>query len=62
MTTGWPFLQMGAFSTPNGETERTMVILNEAAEGANYIIRNKQDVVVTGVIPGHSIQTVILDN
>lgn len=62
MTTGWPFLQMGAFSTPNGETERTMVILNEAAEGANYIVRNKQDVILTGVIPAHSIQTVILGN
>ena len=62
MTTGWPFLQMGAFLTPNGETKRTMVILNEAAEGANYIIRNKQDVVLTGVIPAHSIQTVVLDN
>ena len=62
MTTGWPFLQIGAFLTPNGETERTMVILNEAAEGANYIIREKQDVVLTGVIPAHSIQTVIFDN
>jgi glucosylceramidase len=62
MTTGWPFLQMGAFLTPNGDTDRTMVILNEAAEGANYIIRNKQDIILTGVIPAHSIQTVILDN
>lgn len=62
MTTGWPFLQMGAFSTPHGETKRTMVILNEAAEGANYAIRDKQEIVVTGVIPAHSIQTVILDN
>lgn len=62
MTTGWPFLQMGAFLTPNGDTKRTMVILNEAAEGANYIVRNKQDVILSGAIPSHSIQTVILEN
>lgn len=57
MTTGWPFLQMGAFQTP---TDKTVVILNEAAEGANYILRDKDDIVLTGAIPAHSIQTVML--
>lgn len=60
LTTGWPFLQMGAFYTPNGETKKTVIILNEAAEGANYIIRDKTDIVLTGVIPAHGIQTVML--
>jgi glucosylceramidase len=60
LTTGWPFLQMGAFYTPNSEAEKTVIILNEAAEGANYIIRDKTDIVITGVIPAHAIQTVLL--
>ena len=38
MTTGWPFLQMGAFDTPHGEGKKTVVILNEARDAANYAI------------------------
>jgi glucosylceramidase len=61
MTTGWPFLQMGAFRTPNGETEKTVVVLNEAADAANYIFRDGTKIVLTGSIPPHSIQTILLD-
>jgi glucosylceramidase len=61
MTTGWPFLQMGAFLTPQGETDKTVVVLNEAADAANYILRDGNKIVLTGSIPPHSIQTILLD-
>ena len=59
MTTGWPLLQMGAFDTPTGS--KTVVILNEAGQSANYVLQDKEAVVMTGSIPGHSIQTVLID-
>ncbi|CAJ1946768.1 unnamed protein product [Cylindrotheca closterium] len=62
MTTGWPFLQMGAFSTPNGESESTVVLLNEARDSANYVLYDGGDVVLSGSIPPRSIQTVLLDS
>lgn len=63
LTTGWPFLQMGAFITPGGEiVKKTVIVLNEAAEGANYILRDKTDIVLTGVIPAHAIQTIVLQS
>eukprot|EP00980_Cylindrotheca_fusiformis_P011379 scaffold2638_cov114-Cylindrotheca_fusiformis.AAC.7 len=62
LTTGWPFLQMGAFSTPNGESENTVVLLNEARDSANYIMYNGSDPVLSGSIPPRSIQTVLLDD
>jgi len=59
MTTGWPFLQMGAFETPSGD--RSVVILNEAAASANYVLTGtKDEPVVAGSIPPHSIQTVLI--
>ena len=62
MTTGWPFLQVGAFNTPNSPaSERTVVILNEAAQSANYVLKDGETVVMTGSIPAHSIQTVLID-
>jgi len=61
MTTGWPFLQMGAFSTPNGESESTVVLLNEARDSANYVLYDGNDVVLSGSIPPRSIQTILLD-
>ncbi len=54
LTTGWPFLQVGAFWT---EAAYVAVILNEASESANYIFRNKGKTSVTASIPPHSIQT-----
>lgn len=61
MTTGWPFLQMGAFSTPNGESDKTVVLLNEARDAANYVLYDGDDVILSGSIPPRSIQTVLLD-
>ena len=61
MTTGWPFLQIGAYDTPNGESEKTIVILNEARDSANYVLYDGEDAVMSGSIPPRSIQTVLLD-
>jgi glucosylceramidase len=61
MTTGWPFLQMGAFLTPNGEAPKTVVILNEARESANFALKDGDHLVLTGSIPPKSIQTVLLN-
>lgn len=58
-TTGWPFLQMGAFVDAKG-TNKTVVILNEANDPANYILRDGDgNVLLTNFIPAHSIQTVV---
>lgn len=57
-TTGWPFLQIGSFIDSNG-LNKTMVVLNEANDPANYIVRDgKGQVLLTNSIPAHSIQTV----
>ena len=61
MTTGWPFLQIGAFATPNGESDHTVVLLNEAKEAANFILYDRDNPIVSGSIPPRSIQTILLD-
>ena len=62
LTTGWPFLQVGAFDTSaTGNTANAAVILNEAGETANYVLKNKEKTTLTGSIPPHSIQTVSFD-
>lgn len=61
LTTGWPFLQMGAFDTPNGEAKKTVVILNEARDAANYALADDGKLLVTGSIPPRSIQTLLVD-
>lgn len=61
MTTGWPFLQMGAFATPNGESSKTVVVLNEAKASANYVLYDGDNIVLSGSIPPRSIQTLLLD-
>jgi glucosylceramidase len=60
MTTGWPFLQVGAFLTPNGASEKTVVILNEANQAANYALQDENGVLITGSMPPRSIQTVLI--
>mmetsp|Transcript_13378 Transcript_13378/g.15592 ORF Transcript_13378/g.15592 Transcript_13378/m.15592 type:complete len:99 (-) Transcript_13378:187-483(-) len=61
VTTGWPFLQVGAFNGPEGQKNRTIVILNEASEPANYVLRNGNgEVFMTNSISSNAIQTVIL--
>ena len=65
MTTGWPFLQVGAFVGPKHRNEsktnnKTIIVLNEASEPANYVLRNgRGDVFMTNSIQSHSIQTII---
>lgn len=61
MTTGWPFLQMNAFLTPNAENKKTIVVLNEARDSANYVLYNGGEPVLSGSIPPRSIQTLLLD-
>lgn len=62
LTTGWPFLQVGAFdSSATGKSAKTAVILNEAGESANYVFKDRETTLLTGSIPPHSIQTVSLD-
>lgn len=58
LTTGWPFLQVGAFDTSvTGNTAKTAVILNEAGESANYVFKDKGKTILTASIPPRSIQT-----
>ncbi len=60
VTTGWPFLQVGAFIDRN-EGKKTVVILNEASDNANYVLRGGEgDILMTASIPSHSIQTLVL--
>lgn len=61
MTTGWPFLQMNAFLTPNAENKKTILVLNEARDSANYVLYNGGEPVLSGSIPPRSIQTLLLD-
>ncbi|GKY98296.1 hypothetical protein MPSEU_000787200 [Mayamaea pseudoterrestris] len=60
MTTGWPFLQVGAFLTPEGDAPQTVVLLNEASQSANYALQDENEVLVTGMIPPRSIQTITI--
>ncbi len=50
-----------AYDTPNGEAEKTVIILNEAKEPANYALYDGEDALMSGSIPPRSIQTVLLD-
>ena len=73
LTTGWPFLQVGAFDTTSSSatytgsnkattSKKVVVILNEAGESANYILKDEGKMIMTGSIPPHSIQTLTLDS
>ena len=58
VTSGWPFLQVGAFVGPSGD--KTVIVLNEASEPANYVLRNGHgEVFMTNSIQSHSIQSII---
>ena len=62
LTTGWPFLQAGAFQTPNAQEEKAVVILNEASSAANFVLKDaKGRAIMSSSIPAHSIQTVLFD-
>mmetsp|Transcript_24729 Transcript_24729/g.36686 ORF Transcript_24729/g.36686 Transcript_24729/m.36686 type:complete len:394 (-) Transcript_24729:103-1284(-) len=59
MTTGWPFLQVGAFSTPLAPENKAVVVLNEAGESANFVLKDSGKIVLSTSIPAHSIQTIL---
>ena len=61
MTTGWPFLQIGAFETPQGESRKTVIVLNEAKDSANFVLYDGDDLILSASIPPRSIQTLLLD-
>ena len=62
LTTGWPFLQAGAFDTSaTGNTGKAAVILNESGEAANYVFKNKESTLLTASIPPRSVQTITID-
>lgn len=61
MTTGWPFLQIGAFETPKGESAKTVIVLNEAKDSANFVLYDGDDLILSASIPPRSIQTLLLD-
>jgi glucosylceramidase len=59
LTTGWPFLQVGAFDTSATATATGAVIVtNEAGEHANYVLKNREETVLAASIPPKSIQTI----
>jgi hypothetical protein len=70
MTTGWPFLQMGAFKKTSkisenhsdDDIDKTVVVMNEARESANYVLfdENTDSILLSGSIPPRSIQTILL--
>lgn len=60
LTTGWPYLQSGAFIDKDGEN-KTVIVLNEASDSANYVLRGDDgEILITNSIPAHSIQTILL--
>eukprot|EP00540_Astrosyne_radiata_P020380 CAMPEP_0116826290 /NCGR_PEP_ID=MMETSP0418-20121206/2450_1 /TAXON_ID=1158023 /ORGANISM="Astrosyne radiata, Strain 13vi08-1A" /LENGTH=593 /DNA_ID=CAMNT_0004454915 /DNA_START=1 /DNA_END=1782 /DNA_ORIENTATION=+ len=61
LTTGWPFLQVGAFQTPNGSSEKVVVVLNDGGDAANYVLEDDGNVLFAGSIAPHTIQTVLVD-
>ena len=54
LTSGWPFIQAGAFLSADGST-RTLVFLNEADEGADIVVEG----ILYELLP-HSVKTVVL--
>jgi glucosylceramidase len=54
LTTGWPFLQAGAFDN------NVVVVLNEANDAANFLVKDGDSIVMASSIPAHSIQTLLL--
>lgn len=62
LTTGWPFLQVGAFDTSStGVTKKSVVVLNEAGEAANFVLKNEGQIILSASIPPQSIQTISFD-
>ena len=74
MTTGWPFLQAGAFDTSRVGKEKemthhrggglTLVVLNESKDDASFVVRSSSNIgsgpLLKSSIQAHSIQTFII--
>jgi len=71
MTTGWPFLQAGAFDTSEVHIEGrghnsglTLVVLNESKDDASFVVKSGNDIgsspLLKASIPAHSIQTFVI--
>ena len=76
MTTGWPFLQAGAFDTSRVGMEKemthhrggglTLVVLNESKDDASFVVhvRSSSNIgtgpLLKSSIPAHSIQTFMI--
>ncbi len=60
LTTGWPFLQVGAFQNADEDDGSwVIVVLNEANDSANFVLE-ADDAVMSASIPAHSIQTILM--
>jgi len=62
LTTGWPFLQVGAFENADMENAgKVIVVLNEANDSANFVLTGDDgDLLMSSSIPAHSIQTILI--
>ena len=53
---------MGAFDTSKaGVTDKTVVVLNEAGEAANFVLKNDGQIIMSSSIPPQTIQTISFD-
>lgn len=64
MTTGWPFLQVGAFKPADSSGDHSIVILNEAGLSANIQLDittvDGQELSIQSSIPAYAIQTILV--
>ncbi len=62
LTTGWPFLQVGAFQNGDeGDNDNVVIVLNEANDSANFVLEIDGEIpIVSASIPAHSIQTILM--
>jgi glucosylceramidase len=58
LTTGWPFLQVGAFDTSATAATGAVIVTNEAGEHANYVLKDRDETILAASIPPRSIQTI----
>ena len=57
---GVPFLQMAAFETPRGESEKTVVVLNEAKDSANFVLYDGDELILYGKKRRMAVVTVVV--
>lgn len=64
LTTGWPFLQTGAFRNKDGG--KVVIVLNEAAEAVDYVLtdagtKEGDEPIATVSVPARSIDTITFE-